>query len=83
MSVRDLLRAYLDRVPAVSFESSCIFHGKSGCTLERSLRSELCSRYYCSGLDSLRHRQHLPQRVLVVSEEEGERRRSEVLTLRS
>lgn len=83
MSIRDLLRAYLDRVPAVSFQNSCIFHGKSGCTLERSLRSELCSRYYCNGLDSLRHRQHLPERVVVVSEEEGARRKSEILVLRS
>lgn len=83
MSVRDLLRSYLDRVPAASFESSCIFHGKSGCTLERPLRSELCSRYYCNGLDSLRHRQHLPARIVVVSQEEGVSRNSQVLALKS
>ena len=36
----DLLHLYLGRVPAVAYRDSCIFHGKQGCTLDRSLRAE-------------------------------------------
>jgi hypothetical protein len=27
-----------------------IFHGKQGCTLDRSLRSDVCNSYFCGGL---------------------------------
>src|SRR4029077_697393 len=45
-----VLRLYVERVPEVGFEDSCIFHGKQGCTLDRSLRSDVCNSYFCSGL---------------------------------
>lgn len=47
---RAVLRLYLDRVPAVAYRDSCIFHGKQGCTLDRSLRADVCNSYYCGGL---------------------------------
>jgi hypothetical protein len=50
MTERDMLRLYLGRVPAVAYRDSCIFHGKEGCTLDRSLRADICSAYYCGGL---------------------------------
>ena len=37
LDVRAVLRLYVERVPEVGFEDSCIFHGKQGCTLDRSL----------------------------------------------
>ena len=47
---RALLRLYLDRVPQVSYRDSCIFHGRHGCTLDRSMRADVCNTYYCGGL---------------------------------
>jgi hypothetical protein len=48
--VRAVLRLYIDRVPEVGYEGSCIFHGRQGCTLDRSLRSDVCNGYFCGGL---------------------------------
>ena len=31
LDVRAVLRLYVDRVPEVGYEDSCIFHGKQGC----------------------------------------------------
>ena len=50
LDVRAVLRLYIDRVPEVGYEGSCIFHGKQGCTLDRSLRSDVCNSYFCGGL---------------------------------
>jgi hypothetical protein len=50
LDARAILRLYVERVPAVGYEGSCIFHGKQGCTLDRSLRSDLCNAYFCGGL---------------------------------
>jgi hypothetical protein len=49
---RNLLHLYLGRVPAVVYRDSCIFHGKHGCTLDRSLRADICNYYYCGGLSA-------------------------------
>jgi hypothetical protein len=38
-----VLRLYLDRVPLVAYRDSCIYHGKMGCTLERSMRANVCN----------------------------------------
>jgi hypothetical protein len=47
----DALRQhYLDRVPAESYQGSCIFHGREGCTLDRSMRTDVCNQYFCGGL---------------------------------
>ena len=50
LDARAVLRLYLERVPAVGYEGSCVFHGAEGCTLDRSLRSDVCNSYFCSGL---------------------------------
>jgi hypothetical protein len=47
---RAVLRLYVERVPEVGYKDSCIFHGKQGCTLDRSLRSDVCNSYFCGGL---------------------------------
>src|ERR1700722_13055372 len=36
-----LLRLYLGRVPDAAYQDSCIFHGKYGCTLDRSMRADV------------------------------------------
>lgn len=50
LDARGVLRLYGERVPAVGYRDSCIFHGPEGCTLDRSLRSDVCNSYFCSGL---------------------------------
>ena len=50
LDVRAVLRLFVERVPEVGYEDSCIFHGKQGCTLDRSLRSDVCNSYFCGGL---------------------------------
>jgi hypothetical protein len=51
LDVHAVLRLYLERVPEVGYKDSCIFHGKQGCTLDRSLRSNVCNSYFCDGLE--------------------------------
>jgi hypothetical protein len=50
LDAQALLRIYVARVPALAYQDSCIFHGKRGCTLDRSLRPDICSSYFCRGL---------------------------------
>jgi hypothetical protein len=65
MTERALLRLYLDRVPAVAYQDSCIFHGKRGCTLDRSLRADVCNSYYCGGLGAyMKTGASVPARVI-------------------
>jgi hypothetical protein len=52
LDVRAVLRLYVERVPEVGYEGSCIFHGKQGCTLDRELRSDVCNSYFCGGIQS-------------------------------
>ena len=52
LDVRAVLRLYVERVPEVGYQNSCIFHGKQGCTLDRSLRSDVCNSYFCGGLQA-------------------------------
>ncbi|MBV1857843.1 MAG: hypothetical protein KUG77_05475 [Nannocystaceae bacterium] len=48
-----LLESYLDRVPTVAREGSCIYHGAQGCALPRAMRSETCNRFLCYPLKQL------------------------------
>ena len=50
LDVQALLRVYIARVPVLAYQDSCIFHGKRGCTLDRSLRADICNGYFCRGL---------------------------------
>lgn len=45
---------YAQHLPAMHYEHSCVFHGETGCSLPRSLRSDTCNRYLCGGLAVLR-----------------------------
>lgn len=50
LDAASLLQLYVERVPEVGFDNSCIFHGRQGCTLDRSLRSDVCNAYFCGGI---------------------------------
>ena len=62
-----LLRLYLQRVPQVGYAGSCVFHGEQGCTLDRSLRSDVCNSYFCGGLGAFVTRGDLAQPVVVMA----------------
>src|SRR5579871_5650003 len=47
LSKRELLSAYIDAVPNVSFENSCIFHAEHGCALPRTMRPPICVAHLC------------------------------------
>lgn len=49
----DLQRAYLSRIPQESYEESCIFHSRTGCTLPRDRRADICNNFLCSGVRDL------------------------------
>ena len=44
---------YLDALPPVHYDGSCVFHARAGCTLRRELRANLCNRYHCGELTQL------------------------------
>lgn len=44
---------YVAHLPATHVSGSCVCHGPMGCTLPRSLRSDLCNRYQCGALTQL------------------------------
>lgn len=52
MNASAILDLYRERVPATAYSGSCIFHGRNGCSLEQTLRSEVCNSYFCGGLHS-------------------------------
>lgn len=51
----DLVAFYLEKLPAIIFVDSCIFHESSGCALGRDDRSDLCNNYFCAGMSELWH----------------------------
>jgi hypothetical protein len=70
---RDVLAAYLDRLPRKSMQGSCIFHGPEGCTLSREMRSDTCNDYLCSELRRfpLDKSRTEPIRAFFVAEQQG------------
>ena len=52
LDARAVMRLYVERVPQANYAGSCIFHGEAGCTLSRSLRSDVCNSYFCTGLSN-------------------------------
>jgi hypothetical protein len=69
MKDRAMLRLYLNRVPTMAYRDSCIFHGKKGCTLDRSMRADVCNTYYCGGLSAyLKSRDALMPTVVIAGE---------------
>jgi len=74
-----VVRRYLDAVAPESVVGSCLYHGRQGCTLPRTLRADLCNRFHCNGLRAFLQLNPLPNAVIVVAGSNGETRRSGVL----
>jgi hypothetical protein len=79
LSARAVLRRYVERVPAMSYEGSCIFHAEQGCTLDRSLRSDLCNAYFCGGLQAYLTSGEAATATVVIAGEGNKMRTSPVI----
>jgi hypothetical protein len=49
-SPRALARAFLRYLPAIGYRDSCVYHARTGCSLPREMRADLCNRFYCGAL---------------------------------
>jgi hypothetical protein len=80
LSAAEVLELYLGRVPAIGCQGSCIFHGKDGCTLDRSMRSDVCNAHYCGGLLAYLNGGGAPEPTVVIAGEGNRMRTSPVIT---
>jgi hypothetical protein len=79
MSTAEVIEMYVACVPDVSYRDSCIFHGTRGCTLDRSMRSDVCNSYFCHGLHSFISSVEEAGPTVVISGELNQMRLSPVL----
>jgi hypothetical protein len=79
LDARAVIRLYTERVPASGYAGSCLFHAESGCTLDRSLRSDVCNSYFCTGLGNLVKTGQAPSGAMIIATQDGETRLSQVL----
>lgn len=80
LTQRGLMGLYLARVPDTAYRDSCIFHGKQGCTLDRSMRADVCNTYYCGGLAAFLDSKADAGPTVVLAGERERMRTSPVLT---
>lgn len=76
-----IIGLYVACVPRVAYRDSCVFHGAEGCTLDRTLRSDICNNYFCTALGRFVITAQAPAGVVVVARGDGKTRRSGKLTL--
>ena len=76
---RAIVRSYVERVPVSGYDGSCLFHGERGCTLTRSMRSEVCNSYFCAGLEAYVTGGDTDTQVVVIAGEGDKMRTSPVL----
>ena len=80
LDARAVMRLYVERVPAAGYAGSCIFHGEAGCTLDRSLRSDVCNSYFCTGLGKFLNSSEAPTAAIIIATQDGETRMSQVIS---
>lgn len=69
---RHILDAYLARLGARAYRSSCVYHDVDGCRLPRDMRTSLCNDFLCKGLNEFIYRldgKEFQQAFAVASEE--------------
>jgi hypothetical protein len=79
VSTAEVIEMYVERVPDAVYQDSCIFHGAKGCTLDRSMRSDVCNSYFCYGLHSFIASAEAAGPTVVISGELDRMRLSPVL----
>lgn len=58
LTAAEIAAAYLQHVPDLHFEGSCVYHTNRGCNLPRTMRAPICNLYECRGLKMARERDH-------------------------
>jgi hypothetical protein len=75
LDARGVIRLYEAHIPAQGYSNGCIFQGAQGCTLDRSLRADLCNQFFCTGIAGYLKARITPPRVAVIaSDGKGEAR---------
>jgi hypothetical protein len=74
-----IMQLYLARVPEAAYQESCIFHSKRGCTLDRSMRADVCNTYFCGGLRAYMKARADPEPTVILAGEGDTMRSSRVL----
>jgi hypothetical protein len=82
LPAEEVIQLYVRQLPELVNEGSCIFHGARGCTLDRSLRSDLCNGYFCPSLNAYLKSDALDGPIMIVAGEGQFSRASPVLTPR-
>lgn len=79
--ITQVMDAYLEHLPAVTYLNSCVFHAATGCGLPRALRSATCNGFRCAKLDTLRALipENNPPPVLALMFDQGQWRGSALL----
>lgn len=64
---------YLGKLPEVSVEHSCVYHGPVGCVLDRTERGDVCNRYHCNPQTQLllRYREMGASKAVIVATEDN------------
>ena len=62
----DAVDHYLGLVAPEHLRSSCLFHGRAGCTLPRERRSDVCNQFACDALEQARDIAGVDPRAVVV-----------------
>lgn len=69
ISQEKILDHYLSKVSSKTIDGACINQTKTGCTLPREMRSDICNGYYCDALISYHEKQagnEIPINVIAV-----------------
>jgi hypothetical protein len=80
LDARAVVRVYVESVPQKGYAGSCVFHDEAGCTLDRTLRSDVCNSYFCTGLGNFIKGSQVPTSAIVIATQDGDTRMSPVLT---
>ena len=69
----DIKAHYLSKLPEVSVEHSCVYHGPVGCVLDRTERGDVCNRYHCNPQTQLllRYREMGASKAIIVATEDN------------
>ena len=62
-----IVRLYVGHVPPEAYAGSCIFHGKKGCTLGRSMRANICNTFFCRDLGVYIRKRATPKPTVVIA----------------
>jgi hypothetical protein len=76
-----IIHMYVDRVPDIGYEGSCIFHGEKACTLPRDFRSNVCNVFFCGGLHASIQSDEKAGPTIVIAGELDSMRLSPILVL--